>query len=516
MLKEHILYKGELPVNCSIMNIEEYPIHFHNDLEVVYVLQGSVRLKNGYYNYDMQEGDIYILNDREIHSYYRLNESNAVLILQLNLSYFSRYYEILRNSFFVTDMNGAEDESIEELQELLARIALENLNCEQGYEKRIVDLAHGLIDCLIRNFQYFVVEDGKFVHEPKNKGNEVLARRLNRITEYMYENYNRRLTLTEIAEREHLSIYYLSHFIKESTGLSFQEFLNFIRVEESEKLLLGTDKKISTISVESGFSAVRYYLKYFIKWFGMHPTEYREKYTGRVRSRDTTGRFTPLTGKQVEDLLRRHIEDIFDVVRSDKIKVVAVEFDTEEVSWRKSSLYDTFTSLMSCGYMKPMAEIFASMKVREEDFVAGAPGYIIMRNNAGAHSASPSYNIFFYNFSEKLVKTSPKLLTQSLIEEEIRRYEKQTEFFVRLAGLNGLFRIARCRFTKEAILARCGRLCNGKRQANSRENLIRGWLEAPAISVDMVTASQVLNVKAQQPGSSMELIIIDPVKEGSE
>ena len=276
MLKENIFYKEDLPVNCIVMNIDEYPIHFHNDLEVVFVLKGNVRLKNGYYNYDMKANDIYILNDREIHSYYGMGEPNAVLILQLSLSYFSRYYEILKNSFFITDMNGAEDESIEELQELIARIYLENLNRECDYERRIIGLVHSLIGCLISNFQYFAMEDGRFVNESKNKGNKILAGRLNRITNYMYENYSRRLTLTEIAELEHLSIYYLSHFIKEATGLSFQDLLSFIRVEESEKLLLGTDKKIGVISVESGFSAVRYYIKYFTKWFGMHPTDYRE------------------------------------------------------------------------------------------------------------------------------------------------------------------------------------------------------------------------------------------------
>ena len=70
MLKENILYKEDLPVNCTVMNLDKYPIHFHNDIEMVFVLKGEVRLKNGYYNYDMKEGDIYILNDREIHSYY--------------------------------------------------------------------------------------------------------------------------------------------------------------------------------------------------------------------------------------------------------------------------------------------------------------------------------------------------------------------------------------------------------------------------------------------------------------
>ena len=42
-------------------NITEYPIHFHDDMEVVYVLDGSVILRNGYYTY--------ILSSRETYSF---------------------------------------------------------------------------------------------------------------------------------------------------------------------------------------------------------------------------------------------------------------------------------------------------------------------------------------------------------------------------------------------------------------------------------------------------------------
>ncbi len=512
MLKENILYKEELPVNCSVMDITEYPIHFHNDLEVVCVLSGNVRLKNGYYNYDMKEGDIYILNDREIHSYYGTGEHNAVLVLQLNLSYFSRYYEILRNSFFVTDMNGAQDESIEELQELLARIALENLGGEPGYEKRIIGLAHNLIGCLISNFQYFAMEDGKFVNESKNKGNKILAGRLNRITDYMYENYSRRLTLMEMAEREHLSIYYLSHFIKEATGLSFQDLLSFIRVEESEKLLLGTDKKIGVISMESGFSAVRYYIKYFTKWFGMHPADYREKYTEHVRGRDTTASFTLLPDKEAEELLRRHVEDVFGVTRSNRAKVVAVEFDAEEDLWREKSLAETFIALTELEYMLPMTELFPHIGTEPVDTAAAGPGYFIMKGDTENRVAGRyCYSILFYNFSDSLLKTEPELLSRIQVEEEFKRHEKRTEFFIKLTGLNGRFRVARCRFSKEAILARYRRASHEREPADSREKLIDSWLEAPAFSVDTVSASQVLNVSSQLPGGSMELVLVDPV-----
>ena len=41
MLKEKIVYKDGLPINVTTANINEYPIHFHDDMEVVYVLDGK-------------------------------------------------------------------------------------------------------------------------------------------------------------------------------------------------------------------------------------------------------------------------------------------------------------------------------------------------------------------------------------------------------------------------------------------------------------------------------------------
>ena len=45
MLKEKNFYKDELPVNVVVGNIREYPIHFHDDIEIVYILKGSIHLK---------------------------------------------------------------------------------------------------------------------------------------------------------------------------------------------------------------------------------------------------------------------------------------------------------------------------------------------------------------------------------------------------------------------------------------------------------------------------------------
>ncbi len=333
MLKEKIFFKEGLPIIANVVDIEEYPIHFHEEMEVVYVLQGSVKLKNGYYNYTLKTGDIFILNDREIHSFDTTGEPNMVLLLEIDLKYFSKYYNNLKNCFFVTDMKDADDESLEVLRTLLARIVLETIAEEKDFQHRAIEHTSNLLSCLINDFQYFAMEEGKFVNEAKNKGNKVLAERLNRISDYMYDNYARKLTLNEIAEMEHLSIFYLSHVIKAATGLSFQDLLSFIRVEESEKLLLGTDKKIGAIAIESGFSAVRYYVKYFEKWFGTHPEEYRKAYTGKVSSRDIKAKYTPYKAEEIVGVLKQQIKDIYSVFdRELKPDVHILELDLKNTS----------------------------------------------------------------------------------------------------------------------------------------------------------------------------------------
>ena len=328
MLKEKIIYKDQLPVNVVTADIDEYPIHFHDDMEVVYILEGSVIMRNGYYTYTLKQGDIYIINDREMHSFEKTGERNMVMMLQLDLAYFSRYYDNLKNNFFVTDMEDDSDESLEVLRTIMARIMMEVLQKGYGYEHKVIESTHNLIACLMSDFQYFVMEDGKFKNESRNKGNKILAGRLNRITDYMYDNYSRKLTLSEIADREHLSIYYLSHIIKEATGLSFQDLLSYIRVEESEKLLLGTNKKIGAIAEETGFSAVRYYIKHFEHWFGVHPLEYRKKNIGKIISREIEAKYTRSSPTQIEDAIRKQVKGVY-ADYADKLKVKPVIIDVD-------------------------------------------------------------------------------------------------------------------------------------------------------------------------------------------
>lgn len=301
MLKEKVFFDYQNPVKMTVMEIEEYPIHFHDEIEVVYVIEGEINLKNGNCEYLLEKDDVFILNAKEIHSYYCTNKKNKVAILQIDFRYYEDENNPLENSFFITDMKDKNNKKLEALKETFISILFEKIEERPGYEKRMIEMTDDFLKTLAEHFQYFSIEDGKFINKVNSNRSQVQSERLKRIIDYMYGNYNRKLTLTEISQKEHLSLYYLSHLMKASVGMSFQELLNFIRVEESEKLLLDTDEKISIIAEECGFSSTRYYLKYFSIWFDHNPTEHRNLFKDKVHSRTSRGRFRMLERDELVD-----------------------------------------------------------------------------------------------------------------------------------------------------------------------------------------------------------------------
>ena len=509
MLKEKIVYKNELPVNVITANIEEYPIHFHDDMEVVYVLEGSIRLRNGYYTYTLKQGDIYILNDREMHSFENTGESNMVMMLQMDLSYFSKYYDNLKNNFFVTDMEDDSDESLDVLRNILARIMMEILQKGYGYEHKVIESTHNLIACLMSDFQYFVMEDGKFKNESKNKGNKILAGRLNRITDYMYDNYNRKLTLSEIADREHLSIYYLSHIIKEATGLSFQDLLSYIRVEESEKLLLGTNKKIGAIAEETGFSAVRYYIKHFEQWFGMHPKEYRKAYIGKIISREIEAKYTLCTPAKIEEAIRRQVKGVYaDYVDRYKIKPVIVDVDVydnyAEVQKGPAVLAET----MERDVNSVLAEPYFKLLDMGENLIASGRNYMIT-TKCKYPGKLTSLSILLYNFDDNVWETLKNISGRGDLLRIARKYEDEIEFLVRCTGFSGEFNAIRYRIDRDNFTRRIENSMNPQKESDTRENFINKLMTEPAVSSARYTSSDALSIRSTFKGIGAELILLD-------
>ena len=274
MLLQTITYPDDFPINIRIVEIKNVPLHYHSDIELIYVLSGKVHLTNGYGSFTLTEGEVFTNNGHEIHSLSSCDEKNLVAVIQISNSFFTKYFPTLGMSTYRTNAIKASASKQNDLCKMVLMILLHYFKKGLNYKNDCINGTLELIDYLNKHFNLFTIENALPVSA--NEENPVLIERLSRITSYIYEHYKEKITLENIAEREHLSVFYLSHLIKEYTGMGFREFLCFARVERSEIPLLDTDRKVSRISREVGFSTTDFYRKFFEKWYGHSPEEHRE------------------------------------------------------------------------------------------------------------------------------------------------------------------------------------------------------------------------------------------------
>ena len=106
---------------------------------------------------------------------------------------------------------------------------------------------------------------------------ESYLNRIHTVIEYTYRHYHEKIALETIAEMTEISLYRLSHFIKESLGISYRDFLQNVRFEKALKLLKNTETSIKDIAIESGFSDHKYLNKLMKERFNMTVLNYRKK-----------------------------------------------------------------------------------------------------------------------------------------------------------------------------------------------------------------------------------------------
>jgi AraC family transcriptional regulator, transcriptional activator for feuABC-ybbA operon len=104
--------------------------------------------------------------------------------------------------------------------------------------------------------------------------NHATSLKVGKIIEYMHQNINGRVNLTELSELVNMSATYLSRAFKETTGYSVIEYFNKIKIDKSKEILIEGDKKVKEVAQELGFTDEFYFSRIFKKNEGVSPSEY--------------------------------------------------------------------------------------------------------------------------------------------------------------------------------------------------------------------------------------------------
>lgn len=79
MLPEKIYYPHDFPLTITIAELNEVPLHYHLDVELVVVLQGSITLKKRQRTYTLPKGSIFANNGREVHGFWKTDDSQSTI-----------------------------------------------------------------------------------------------------------------------------------------------------------------------------------------------------------------------------------------------------------------------------------------------------------------------------------------------------------------------------------------------------------------------------------------------------
>lgn len=103
---------------------------------------------------------------------------------------------------------------------------------------------------------------------------------LQKILDYIDENYLHPIGLSEISAECFVNKYYLSHLFAEQLGMTVGQYIRSKRVDLAKSLLVQTDLSISEISERCGFNDINYFVRLFKKSASLTPLQYRKSLCG--------------------------------------------------------------------------------------------------------------------------------------------------------------------------------------------------------------------------------------------
>lgn len=263
-------------VNDTAMDEE----HFHQDIELLYILEGSVDIDVEKKISHLKAEDIYVVNANRRHSF--RTEKGNILMLRLLIN----YQMVSENStsgeaIFWCDSSVEDTDKYDRLRKLL-RAMLQHYVENRYYLDSYGYLAdcYGVLEYLTAHYMLHASD------LQKSEDADRYEERLRQINHYIYNNYDQPISMKELSEKLFLSNGYLSRFFKKNYGMNFAGYLTNVRLFHAADDLVYTDDPITRIAYNNGFTSAALFNKVFKKAYGKTPSEFRKQSTRTVQVND--------------------------------------------------------------------------------------------------------------------------------------------------------------------------------------------------------------------------------------
>ena len=234
--------------------------HIHNDIEMVVMLGGETLATADSKSSVLKAGDIYIAFPNQIHFYHdRITTKHLLFIFSPELV--DEFKGIFDNNIPASPIieNALANPHIKWTTEQILEVA-------QQRPPYADEHLRGLLLILLSEIFGMM----SFEIAPKYDSNI-----LKQVIKYCSENYTQDITLSSIADDLHVSKYYVSHLFGKRLKVSFNDYINTMRIKRACELLNKKEGSVIDIGFAVGYNSTRSFNRCFKNVCGVSPKDYR-------------------------------------------------------------------------------------------------------------------------------------------------------------------------------------------------------------------------------------------------
>lgn len=263
------------------------PIHWHNELEIIYLMEGTARFRVESREFVVREGEALIVHPGELHSGVKDREEPVC--------YYSIVFKLSWLSSLQTDR--IQEQFLGPLLQGTSRLpAL--LSVANGTPLKLLDYIHQLLQLdESRSFAYEMSLKGllllliadiyrygliKANDEPGKGHGPAFNWQIKKVLAYIEAHSHEKLELDQLAAVISLSRSHFCQFFKSQTGMRPMEYLNFVRINHAASLLRTGAYNVLEAALESGYQHASYFSKWFRFYMNITPSEYKALYSSDI------------------------------------------------------------------------------------------------------------------------------------------------------------------------------------------------------------------------------------------
>ena len=269
-------YESSIPLSIGTINKFAFLAHWHNDVELVYVRDGELKMGVNKEIRILGKGDLAICSSGDIHYYNSSNyESDAFLMIFKPEMVDSKGLWPQNVHFcspFVTNAFLKEKGADQRLRQIFNSILWETENIARFSSYFLKALVYELCGILLTHVPFQSAEN----YDVSSGISSLKIMRQALL--YIEKNYTQDIKLEDIARTANVSLFYFSRVFNQMTGMNFRAYLNSIRIKKAQEMIMSDmDGSITDIAYECGFNSIRTFNRVFKAINGNRPTSMKRK-----------------------------------------------------------------------------------------------------------------------------------------------------------------------------------------------------------------------------------------------